>query len=602
MCGFIGQISNQPFDNDRLLKANKLIECRGPDEFSNFCGHFYDLYSNDDPLHFSFIFNRLSIVDLGLNSSQPMVSKEFKTSIMFNGEIYNHQQLRKEMVNDDIKFYSDHSDTEVVLNGLSAYGLDFLDKMIGQFSIVFHDSKKSQLYLIRDRLGQKPLFFKHDSNSIKFSSNLKSLIKLDSKFVVNKNSMSEYLKYNVVTAPNTIFEDTYKIEPGQYIIFDLKDKITKVKTKKYWKLDKFIGNDKFEEDKFFDLFRDAIKLRQIADVPLANFLSGGIDSTAIVKSLYDNNANINTFSIGFENQKYDESEYSREVSKKYKTNHSEKIMNINNLQTLVEESILAFDEPYCDPSTVPSFLIAKEMSKQYKTSISGDGGDELLGGYKRVNQTLKKRNKLLTLLTLINKIYPNYFGTGNKFMKYSSNKIKAYESYLGDENFLKILNLKARNLFEEKYFTKDFDLYKNLMLYEYRFYLSEMMMLKIDRTSMANSLEVRSPFVDHRLVEYILGTEPSYLEPSRPKKILKDYLKSDFDDYFLNRKKMGFVFELEDWIYNNENQVKKTILNNLSDISISPTKLKLLFIFKTRINAIRIWKLYFIEKYLESLY
>ena len=125
--------------------------------------------------------------------------------------------------------------------------------------------------------------------------------------------MSEYLKYNVVTAPNTIFEDTYKIEPGQYIIFDLKDKI-KVKTKKYWKPDKFIGNDKFEQDKF-DLFGDVIKFRQIADVPLANFLSGGIDSTAIVKSLYDNNANINTFSIGFENQKYDESEYSREVSK-----------------------------------------------------------------------------------------------------------------------------------------------------------------------------------------------------------------------------------------------------------------------------------------------
>ena len=146
MCGFIGQISNQPFDSDRLLKANKLIECRGPDEFSNFCGQFFDLYSNDDPLHFSFIFNRLSIVDLGLNTSQPMVSKEFKTSLMFNGEIYNHQQLRKEMVNDDIKFYSDHSDTEVVLNGLSAYGLDFLDKMIGQFSIVFMTVKKQTLF------------------------------------------------------------------------------------------------------------------------------------------------------------------------------------------------------------------------------------------------------------------------------------------------------------------------------------------------------------------------------------------------------------------------------------------------------------------------
>ena len=600
MCGFLGKISKKPFDNNKLIEANGYLTCRGPDEFQNLYGDFSSIFQNDDLNNFSFLFNRLSIIDLGQNSSQPMISKKYKTVVMFNGEIFNHQKLRDSMEEDGIKFYSDHSDTEVVLNGLSEYGINFINEFIGQFSIVFYDSRNNQLSLIRDRLGQKPLFYKHDKDSLNFSSNLKSLVNKESIPEVDPESLINYLNYNVVPSPKTIFKNYYKVEPGEFISFQISNEINKVEQKKYWKLEDYISNNKFDRDKFFELFADAVKLRQIADVPVANFLSGGIDSTTIVKNIADREETANTFSVGFNNPKYDESIYSREVVKQYSTNHIEQKLDIENIEKLINDSIDAFDEPYCDPSTVPSFLISKIMSKKYKAAISGDGGDELLGGYLRTNQTLKPKNKLFSLFKYINKLYPNHFGTGNRLLKNSSNVKEAYGSYLSDENFLNMLNLKTTKEFEKNIFSDDYDLYKNLLLVEYKFFLSEMMMLKVDRTSMANSLEVRSPFVDHRLVEYVLSSDTSYIDYKNPKAILKDYLSSDFNSSFLDRKKMGFVFEIEDWVYANKEIVKAQIFEDNTNLNINPKKIDLLFKFKSRINAIRIWKLYFIEKYLSS--
>ena len=397
MCGFLGKISNKPFDNNSLIEANSYLTCRGPDEFQNLYGSFSNIFENDDLTNFSFLFNRLSIIDLGPNSSQPMISKKYKTVVMFNGEIFNHERLRESMEKDGIQFFSDHSDTEVVLNGLSVYGIDYINKFIGQFSIVFYNSKNKQLSLIRDRLGQKPLFYSYEKNSLNFGSNLKSLVSKDSMPEVDSESLINYLNYNVVPSPKTIFKNYYKVEPGEYISFQISNEINKVEQKKYWKLEDYVSNNKFDSEKFFELFSDAVKLRQIADVPVANFLSGGIDSTTIVKNIADREEVVNTFSVGFNNPKYDESIYSREVAREYSTNHTEEKLDIENIEKLINDSIEAFDEPYCDPSTVPSFLISKIMSKKYKAAISGDGGDELLGGYIRTNQTIKPKNKLFSL-------------------------------------------------------------------------------------------------------------------------------------------------------------------------------------------------------------
>ena len=205
----------------------------------------------------------------------------------------------------------------------------------------------------------------------------------------------------------------------------------------------------------------------------------------------------------------------------------------------------------------------------------------------------------LNFLNFLNALYPNFLGTGNNFKKYSNDLGFALSSYFSDNNFLNLLNFQYYSNFNDKFIKLIDDKYKTLLLTEYKFYLSEMMMLKIDRTSMANSLEIRSPFVDHRLVEYILTTENSYYDKKYPKSVLKNYLKKDFDSNFLNRKKMGFVFNIEDWIFNNFSNVKETILLNTAGLDLK--NLNQLTLYKSRINANRIWKLYFLQVYLSSI-
>ena len=264
---------------------------------------------------------------------------------------------------------------------------------------------------------------------------------------------------------------------------------------------------------------------------------------------------------------------------------------------LINESIQIFDEPYSDPSTLPSYILSKEISKNYKVAISGDGGDELLGGYDRVYKSLK-RKKFKILSGLLFKLYKPNFGTGTKIKINNENLATSYSSFFEDEKLMSLLKLNHVSKFNDKFIYYDCSEYKNLLIFDFKFFLSEMMLLKIDRTSMANSLEVRSPFVDHRLIELILSSKESYVDLKNPKKILKDYLSSDFNSDFLNRKKMGFVFDVSDWVYSNFIEIDKTFKEGTIVNSLNKNFLKSLSTYKSRMNANRIWKLYFLEKYL----
>ena len=307
MCGYLGSISNEVIDDVDFDKANSHNICRGPDE---------TIIKNVNEDEFSFsksnyknlqAFNRLAIVELSNLGSQPMFSKEYKTSILFNGEIFNHLELRAELEKEGLIFSSKNSDTEVLLLGLSKYGINFIDKLIGQFSITFFDYSKDSVYLIRDRLGQKPLFYNVSQKSLNVSTNLKSLIHLDSNYEIDKNSIFEYLDIGVVSSPNTLFKNIFKVKPGEIIKFKISENITKEFTKKYWSLEKFIDNNEFQKNDFFKILENSVKIRNIADVPVACFLSGGIDSSTIVKMLSDSNQNLNTFSVSHKDGKYDES-------------------------------------------------------------------------------------------------------------------------------------------------------------------------------------------------------------------------------------------------------------------------------------------------------
>lgn len=602
MCGFLGKISNSPISLEQLNKANIHNVCRGPDALKCETGRHLKNSDLNNDIYFNFIFNRLSIIDLSESAMQPMYSKNFSTWIMFNGEIYNHRELKKILIENGVEFFTDHSDTEVLLNGISYFGLDFLNDVIGQFSIMFFDEKINKMYLVRDRVGQKPLFYMLDNKEVIFGSNLKSVVSGIENVQILDSSLNDYINFGVIPSPNTLFKNIYKVEPGSYLEIDLNGTKYTKKEVKYWNIDNFIDNRTFKKEEFFEIYYSAVNLRLESDVPVANFLSGGIDSTSIIKALNDNQSKkINTFSITNKNSKYDESFWIDQVHKKYDTNHISSDVSLNLTTEDILNSINIFDELYCDPSTVPSYILNREISREYKVAISGDGGDELLGGYKRFNFMLKTNTYNHKLIKNTFNLYPGFLGTGNKILKYSDNRKEAYASYFSDSKLLSLLNLKPTTKFTDKFMSDDSGLYKDLLKTEYKFYLFEMMTTKVDRTSMANSVEVRSPFLDHRLIEYILKSQNSYFLNSDSKKILKDYLKPDFDESFLNREKQGFVFDLENWIFENISFVQDEIKKGKFIHDLNPNILSKLSVNKSRINGLRIWKLFFLEKYLEQI-
>ena len=595
MCGFIGKISSFSHDIENLDKANEIILCRGPDSTKN-------ISTNVDGFDVSLIFNRLSIIDLNEKADQPMTSDDQNYILMFNGEVYNHQELRKSLEK-QVKFRTSHSDSEVVLNGLITQGISFVNKLRGQFSIFFLNKKENTCYLIKDRLGQKPLYYNLENNSITFGSNLKSLIKLNKNYILDNENINEYFRYGAVAEDKTIFKNYYKVLPSEIIKikWDGGSHGFEITNEKYWELESFIDENNFSTEKFFEILTESIEIRTNADVPVANFLSGGIDSTSIIKNLYDNNKNINSFSVRFKDPKYDESNWSRMVAEKYKTNHKEVFLSSEINENVIHNSLRSLDEPYYDPSVVPSYVLSKEISNYYKVAISGDGGDELLGGYKRTMDSLKSKSFINNIISKLYNLYPPFLGTGNKFLSQSSNINTRYRSYLEDMNLLKLLEITPPRGGYVINIKDHYEDYKGLLLSDYGFYLPDMMMFKIDRTSMANSLEIRSPFVDHKLVEYIMSTKSSYIDLNNSKNILKNYLSQDFSNEFINRDKQGFVFDIENWIFQNLNLVNETLnagkVNNYIPGNFALKVAK----YKSRINSHRIWKLYVLNHYLENL-
>jgi asparagine synthase (glutamine-hydrolysing) len=595
MCGFIGQISRNSIIRKNFEKSNQRIVCRGPDKKCNLFSSFQEQFNIDEDFNIGLIFNRLSIIDLYSEfANQPMVSKHQKSIVMFNGEIYNHNQLRKDLENNGIKFKTKNSDSEVVFNGLSKFGISYIEKFVGQFAIFYLDAENMKIYLIRDRFGQKPLFYSISQGQVRFSSNLESLSDFTEK-KVDAKSLSHYINFGVVPSPSTIYKNIYKVKPSHYIEIDLNN--FKENHIKYWNIENYIGNSVFNDEVFHEKFSKAVKHRLVSDVPVANFLSGGLDSSSIVKKIFElETDSINTFTVGVKNKKYNEANWAKLVAEKYNTNHKEIFIDSQIKTSLVFDSLNAFDEPYSDPSTIPTYIISKLISDSFKVAISGDGGDELLGGYLRTRQVLKRLKLNESLVDFSYGIYPPSLGSGQNLLSRSTNFIKSYSSYFEDLKLLELLNIKKE---EANYFySTNYDLYKNLILSDYNLYLPEMMMLKIDRASMANSLEVRSPFVDHKLVEYVLSVDSKTFVNNPSKTILKKYMSQDFNEQFLNRKKQGFVFDLENWVFNNINMIDDKFKDGGLIYSINSQILRKLSRNKSRTNALRLWKLLVIENYL----
>tara|TARA_Y100000768_G_scaffold112411_1_gene82804 strand:- start:1337 stop:3109 length:1773 start_codon:yes stop_codon:yes gene_type:complete len=590
MCGFLGIISKSDFNIKILDEPNNHIVCRGPDNTQK-------LEFSSNSFFCSLVFNRLSILDLSENANQPMTSLLTKSNVMFNGEIYNHQELRKNLQSNGVRFQTSHSDTEVILHGLDLEGIEFINKLRGQFSIYYFDNRNKKHYLIRDRVGQKPLYYAKNNQSIVFGSNLSAVKELSESGTLDYQQINNYIKYGIVGGKNTLYKNIYKVLPAEIIEITISNKID-LSSEKYWDISTKVDDLKFEEDEFFSVFSESVDIRLNADVPVANFLSGGLDSTSIVKNMFENNNSINTFTVGTDSTKYDESNWAKKVSEKYNTNHQTVTIPSNLNIDFVDKIINSMDEPYADPSIVPSYMISNEISSYYKVAISGDGGDELLGGYERTKLSLNKTNYFKEYFSKIYDIYPSFLGTGANFLSKSNELSVRYKSFLEDKNFLKLLKINSQDTDNYVNIINEIDDYKSLLLADYQFFLPDMMLFKIDRMSMANSLEVRSPFVDHKLVEYILSHNTSYRKDNENKELLKKYLLQDFNQEFVYRKKQGFVFDLESWIYNNLDYFYDYILSSTKLKVLDLSSLKLLRFNKSRVNSQRIWKLYVLEKFI----
>src|SRR3989339_599172 len=609
MCGIAGFVG---FGNEDIIyKMISSIQYRGPD----FLG-------------ISFTENvglaqaRLSIIDLDSRSHQPFFSADKKYALVFNGEIYNYLEIKEKLLKTKNYFFRTQSDTEVLLNAYIEYGHDCLDIINGMFAFAIYNFNEKTLFLARDRMGKKPLYFYHDNQSFVFASEPKSLFFYPSvKKELNLNTLNQYLTFDYVPTPFSIYKNIYKLEPASYLIVK-KNKITEKKI--YWNVNFNEKNISIPDaiNTLDLLLNNAVKKRMMSDVPLGVFLSGGIDSSAIAYYAQKNcSQKINTFSIGFEEKSYDESNYAKKFAGHLGTNHNEQILSSKQSLTLLPEIIDKLDEPFADPSIIPTYYLSKFTREHVTVALGGDGSDELLAGYPTfISEKYAKFFRLfpaiiIKIFTEISQFLPvsdkniSLDFKINQFLKgFESNKNYTHSLWLGsftplmkNHLFKKDIGLQIENgngLDVVDYFLKNIpnENYFNQILYiYYKTYLLDDILYKVDRASMFNSLEVRVPFLDTEVVNFISTLPKTYkIRNGTCKYLLKKVMRNKLPDQIINRPKKGFGIPLSKWIREDLKSDVFNILSSKDDFFSDLYVKKILYdhISKKQNNRKLIWNLY----------
>jgi asparagine synthase (glutamine-hydrolysing) len=579
MCGITGFISKKDVSISLLEEMNDTIAYRGPDS----SGLFFENYNDNSKIGLAH--RRLSIIDLSPLGHQPMVFDD--VVIIFNGEIYNFKEIRKdlEMIGFDFK---STSDTEVILKAYLAYGIDFIHRLNGMFSIALFDKRTKDFYLIRDRLGVKPLYYSFNDNDIVFGSELKPLMIFPGfKKEIDLHALSLFLYHGYIVAPHTIFKNVYKLKPGTYLHFNN----NKVDHVVYWSVEEKFRTKKIiekSEEEWIDdlesLLMDSVKDRMVSDVPIGAFLSGGIDSS-LITALMQKNAQkpVKTFTIGFNEREYNEATYAKDVATHLKTDHHELYLPIQKAEELIPKIPHYYDEPFADSSQLPTMLLS-EMTRQHVTvALSGDGGDELFCGYGRYDDVLR-----LSRLEVFAKIAGNipFFKTAVKNMTRNSKYTQffeltndhnvinsAYLNYLHHWPLIKNHTHKFDKNYEDVMFLSN-NIQEKHMLQDMVTYLPDDILTKVDRASMAYSLEARAPMIDdHRVLEFSFSMPHDMKFKNGDKKyILKKLLSRHIPSHLIDRPKMGFGVPIYDWL--------KTDLKNLVDRYLRDDYIKKQDIFK----------------------
>jgi asparagine synthase (glutamine-hydrolysing) len=550
MCGILGSNFYEP---EKLKNASKLIAHRGTDDEGIF----------HNPV-VSLIHRRLSILDLSPAGHQPMFyckdsgacSEKFypenipntQVGIVYNGEIYNYRELKAELTEKNYRF-SSNSDTELILAAYLAWGEECTQKFNGMWAFCLYDSSKNILFLSRDRLGIKPLYFFMDEKRFVFSSELKALLELGLSFEINKDALNHFLIFGYTSTEQSILEKAQKLSPGENMIYHLGEK--KITTRyKYWKpIFSEINVSKQEASKkIYSLLEDAVTKRLLSDVDLGAFLSGGIDSSVIVYFMKKHLAHLNTFSVKFDKEEANESQYAAMVAKIFNTSHHEVAFSARDVENLTSKLAYFFDEPFGDESMIPTYLVSKVASNYVKVVLSGTGSDEIFGGYRRYNKFL-----ILAALNRLPNSLKYFISTNYQFInKSDAQKIQLlFRSRNQAELYSKLTSYLARGNKEEYYdlskysqiegFFEQKRMLNNALSFDQNYYLPADLLVKEDRATMAHTIEGRVPFLDYRLVEYAnslpVNLKIHYLTN---KYILKESFKHILPKEIIYRKKQGF--------------------------------------------------------------
>lgn len=576
MCGISGFLTlrnyNPSYYRDTLIKMGNELESRGPDAQ----GIWYDEFNGIGLSH-----RRLSILDLSETGNQPMRSNNGRYVIVFNGEIYNHHRIREDLrLSGNIIQWNGTSDTETLLKAIEIFGLaNALKRCRGMFALALWDEKESKLSLARDRVGEKPLYYGIQNGELLFSSQINSL-KVHPSFSAGISNIAtfQFLKYGFVPAPLSIFNDIFKLLPGQ--ILNVCGKTLQFDFETYWSFEKVVIEAKanpfcgsFEEasNKLDELIVDAVNQQMISDVPLGAFLSGGIDSSTIVGVMQSiSSKKVKTFSIGFGEKGFNEAIYAKAVSEYLGTEHHELYLTPKDTLKIVPEMPDYFDEPFSDSSQIPTYILAKITKKEVTVALSGDAGDELFCGYNRylaTNRYWSYLSKLpISIRFFIEKIYSST-PKKNLFLKSQIllNKLDKASTVLQsrdlDELYFKLL---SKNQQPEEFLLNPVPYIKDIigkspecnltdiermMFMDFQSYLVDDILVKVDRCSMAVSLESRVPFLDHEIIEFAWSLPESYkIKGARGKLVLRDVLKKYVPDELIERPKKGFGIPLDDWL------------------------------------------------------
>lgn len=619
MCGIVGflDLTQKNIDHniDSMIDA---INHRGPDDFGSVIFNTYHK-TIDKQGNLSLGHKRLSILDLSQQGHQPMISNDKNLIITYNGEIFNFKEIRKKLQNIGYKFNS-QTDTEVILYAYQEYGKKCLDLFRGFFAFCIYDIQKNILFLARDRLGAKPLKYYFNGEIFAFASELKSLMVNESiKKKLDFQAIEQFLTFKYIPAPQTIFCNTFKLEAGHYLEFDIKNK--NIKITNYWepKTNNFKTNNIVNTTE--KLLEEAINIRTISDVPIGIFLSGGIDSSVITALLRKNfEGEINAFSMGFNVEKFDERKYAKQVADKFETNHKEFIIDLNFKHDL-NDIINSYDEPFADPSIIPSYYLAKETSKYAKVILGGDGGDEIFGGYKRYK--IQQQNAFLNyfpklFLNLDNKILSQTpCGIYKKQGWGKVNRLLEYFSYSFTDNYyLRVSNFTKKEvsclmeLSQDDIWSKHIhnnvskynrDNLNKIMAIDSLTHLPEYILHKSDIAGMSNSIEIRAPLIDHKLVEFVNNLPSKY---KNNKNLLKEIaLKNGVPKNVIYRKKMGFTPPLRNWTLEIQDEIKEVLFESKLLSFLNKKQLEKIYNFhyqNDRILASKIWGLYVLGTWLEN--